>query len=105
LHLHQAQTLTPEAIYLHVVQINACFSKISMSECIHSLSNEQQTNQRTGHQVKTANQQQTMTVGRKAPGLPLLAKAVLASLKNKLSPVSLNNPGLIRLKNIQEGNL
>lgn len=55
--------------------------------------------------MKTANQQQTMTVGRKAFNLPLLAKPVLASLKNKPSPASLNNAGLIRLKNIQEGNL
>lgn len=46
-----------------------------------------------------------MTVGRKAPGLPLLAKPALASLKNKPSPASSNNVGLTCVQNIQEGNL
>lgn len=55
--------------------------------------------------MKTVNQQQTMTVGRTAPGLPLLAKPVLASLKNKPGPASMNSTGPTYAKNIQEGNL
>lgn len=55
--------------------------------------------------MNTANQQQTMTVERNAPGLPLLAKPALASLKTKRNPANPNKAGLTSTQNIQEGNL
>lgn len=45
-----------------------------------------------------------MTVERNAPGLPLLAKPTLLSLKTKRNPASSSNAELAHTQNIQGGN-
>jgi hypothetical protein len=113
--LHELQKNPPTPIYLHAMQIFFIkplhFKKRHVR--MHSIARQRApTNRTTGPKVKTANQQQMMAAERKAPGLSLLARSSLASLRasainvhpHQAYPVRFCQPEFPHARNIRGSN-